>query len=189
MPDIPSVGVKSSAFNKMVGSYVPNRVFTGASFTATGFASWEIAPGSVATNVAVKPLAVALGCAAPAGGTAVTPENCIAATNETPIKIRTAAAHGLATGDRVTIAGVPGNTAANGTFTVTVPATTTPPESPATTVFTLDGTRRQRRLHRRRLRRAVPAEHAELLGARVCAPTSRASAASRTRPTASRACG
>ena len=137
VPDIPSIGVKLAAFNKMVGLYVPNRVFTGA--TVAGVASWEIAPGSLTSNVTVKPLAIALGCATPSGGTAITPENCIAATNETPIKIRASAAHGLATGDRVTIAGVAGNTAANGNWVVTVPASTTPPESPATTVFTLDG--------------------------------------------------
>jgi hypothetical protein len=66
--------------------------------------------------------------------------NCVAATNTTPIKIRTSTNHGLATGDRVTIAGVAGNTAANGTFTVTLPNDPSPPESPGTTVFTLDGT-------------------------------------------------
>ncbi len=141
LPDIPSMGVKLTGFNKMVGGYVPNRVFTGASFVGAGApTSWEVAPGSQASNATVKPLAVALGCTTPIGGSAITPENCVAATNETPIKIRTAAPHGLATGDRVTIAGVQGNTAANGTFTVTVPASTTQPESPVTTVFTLDGT-------------------------------------------------
>ena len=144
LPDIPSVGVQLTAFNKMVGDYVPNRVITGTSFAAApGSAaptSWEVAPGSAATNVTVKPLAAALGCTTPIGGSPITPENCIAATNETPIKIRTATPHGLATGDRVAIAGVRGNTAANGTFTVTVPASTTIPESPVTTVFTLNGT-------------------------------------------------
>lgn len=40
------------------------------------------------------------------------------ATNASPIVV-TSASHGLATGDRVTIAGVVGNTAANGTFTIT----------------------------------------------------------------------
>ncbi len=41
------------------------------------------------------------------------------ATNASPIVI-TSASHGLTTGTRVTISGVLGNTAANGTFTVTV---------------------------------------------------------------------
>lgn len=41
------------------------------------------------------------------------------ATNATPIVI-TSAGHGLTTGTRVTISGVLGNTAANGTFNVTV---------------------------------------------------------------------
>jgi hypothetical protein len=42
-----------------------------------------------------------------------------AASNATPIQI-TSANHGLSTGTRVTITGVTGNTAANGTWTVTV---------------------------------------------------------------------
>lgn len=53
-----------------------------------------------------------------------------AATNASPIAITTSAAHGLQTGNRVTIADVGGNTAANGTFTVTRTGATT---------FTLDG--------------------------------------------------
>ena len=144
IPDIPGIGVKLAGFNKMAG-VIPNRLLSWAAPPAA-FASstalpatWELLPGSAATNAAVKPIAAALGCAAPVGGTVPTPENCVAATNESPIKIRTTHAHGLATGDRVTISGVQGNTAANGTFTVTVPASTTPPESPALTVFTLDG--------------------------------------------------
>lgn len=52
-----------------------------------------------------------------------------AASNASPIVI-TSAAHGLSTGTRVTISGVGGNTAANGTFTVTVVDTDT---------FSLDG--------------------------------------------------
>jgi hypothetical protein len=44
--------------------------------------------------------------------------NVTAATNATPIVI-TSADHGLTTGAYVTVAGVTGNTAANGTFTVT----------------------------------------------------------------------
>jgi hypothetical protein len=50
--------------------------------------------------------------------------------NATPIAIGTAKPHGLATGDRVLISGVSGNTAANGIFTITV-------TGPAT--FTLNG--------------------------------------------------
>lgn len=41
-----------------------------------------------------------------------------AATNAAPIQI-TSASHGLTTGARITITGVAGNTAANGTFTIT----------------------------------------------------------------------
>lgn len=44
--------------------------------------------------------------------------NVTGATNATPIVI-TSAAHGLSSGTRVTLSGVGGNTAANGTFTVT----------------------------------------------------------------------
>lgn len=52
------------------------------------------------------------------------------ATNATPIEITTSAAHGLSTGDRVTVASVGGNTAANGNWAITVTSTTK---------FTLDG--------------------------------------------------
>jgi hypothetical protein len=45
-------------------------------------------------------------------------------TNTTPITITTASAHGLQTGEQVTVGGVPGNTAANGVFTVTVTTAT-----------------------------------------------------------------
>ena len=62
-------------------------------------------------------------------GTAPLASSVAGATNASPIAV-TGSAHGLATGDRVAVAGVLGNTAANGTFTVTV---TSP------TAFTLDG--------------------------------------------------
>jgi hypothetical protein len=42
-----------------------------------------------------------------------------AASNATPIVVTTTLAHGMQTGDKVTIAGVLGNTAANGDFSVT----------------------------------------------------------------------
>lgn len=48
-----------------------------------------------------------------------------AATNVNPIVVTTSASHGLATGDTVTITGVVGNTAANGTFVVTSVSATT----------------------------------------------------------------
>ena len=51
------------------------------------------------------------------------------ATFATPIEITTSVAHGLATGDRVIVSGVTGNTAANGNFRVTPTSATT---------FTLD---------------------------------------------------
>lgn len=52
------------------------------------------------------------------------------ATNASPIEITTSAAHGLMTGNTVTITGVTGNTAANGTFIITKTGAST---------FTLDG--------------------------------------------------
>ncbi len=109
LPNMPSVGVKLSAFNTMVG-FVPNRVFSGTALPA----AWELAPGSVAANVTVKPFGVALNCT----GGGVTPETCDAATNTSPITVR-AIGHGLVTGDRVRVADVKGNTAANGNWTVT----------------------------------------------------------------------
>lgn len=63
--------------------------------------------------------------AAPPGAKTVT-----AATNATPIAVTTSAAHGRATGEIVTISGVLGNLAANGTFTITVTGANT---------FTLNG--------------------------------------------------
>lgn len=53
-----------------------------------------------------------------------------AATNASPIEVTTTANHGLTTGDTITISGILGNTAANGTFEVTVTGATT---------FELDG--------------------------------------------------
>lgn len=112
-PQIPFVGIQVTPFNKMVG-YVPNRVLVGTTFPST----WT---RSSTTNVSVTPNAFAV----------------TAATNESPIKITTSTsnpggptAHGLATGDHVTISGVEGNTGANGNWTVTVTSATQ---------FTLDG--------------------------------------------------
>jgi hypothetical protein len=56
--------------------------------------------------------------------------NVTGATNANPIVITTAAVHGYATGDRIIIDGVGGNTAANGSWAITVLSTTT---------FSLDG--------------------------------------------------
>lgn len=55
---------------------------------------------------------------------AVNQVNVTAATNATPIVI-TAAAHGYATGDQITVQGVGGNTAANGIWTITVLSSST----------------------------------------------------------------
>ena len=53
------------------------------------------------------------------------PQPIVAATNTTPIGITTLGQHFLLDGDRVVVSGVNGNTAANGTFTVTVTSATT----------------------------------------------------------------
>ena len=111
-PNIVPANIKASAFNKMV--YVPSRILSGAAFPST----WA---RSSTTNVTVKPYAAQV--------TAVTGNNV------SPIQITTGTtagtAHGLTTGDRVAIAGVTGNTAANGNFTVTVISANS---------FTLNGT-------------------------------------------------
>ena len=105
-PDIPVANIKLSAFNRMAG-YVPNRVLSGIAFP-TSF------DRTSASNVSVQPRALAV----------------TAASNASPIAITTAA-HGLVTGNRVSISGVTGNPAANGTHVITV---TSP------TAFTLNGT-------------------------------------------------
>lgn len=60
----------------------------------------------------------------------VTAFNISAATNAAPIAITTSAAHGYLTGQQVFIRDADGNTAANGSFFITVTSTT---------AFTLDG--------------------------------------------------
>lgn len=52
------------------------------------------------------------------------PKKITGATNATPIKITCSAAHGYATGDTVLVKYVEGNTAANGTWTITVTSST-----------------------------------------------------------------
>src|SRR5947208_485413 len=58
------------------------------------------------------------------------PLSVTAATNAAPIAITTSVSHGYTTGQLVLIAGVAGNTAANGTWTVTITSPTS---------FTLNG--------------------------------------------------
>ena len=113
IPTIPTVGVNYRSFNKMAG-YIPNRVLAASTFPAPY-------TRTSSTNVTVRQRALAV----------------TAATNATPIEITTSVAHLLNTGDRVSIYQVPGNTAANGDWAVTV----VPPVPPATasTKFTLVG--------------------------------------------------
>jgi hypothetical protein len=61
---------------------------------------------------------------------AIAPRAISSSTNATPIVVTTAAAHGFTTGDNVTINGHATNTAANGTWVVTVTGAST---------FSLDG--------------------------------------------------
>lgn len=83
------------------------------SFTTNTPANFSIVAGVAGTNIFQ-------------GGSGLTTSGLISgATNATPIVITTTAAHGLATGASVTIAGVGGNTAANGTWTITVLSPTT----------------------------------------------------------------
>jgi hypothetical protein len=83
--------------------------------------------GMVAGEVALLAGTAAAGDNGGGALTFSTPNNrkVSGATNATPIVITTAAAHGLVAGQRVVIAGVAGNTAANGTWIVTTPITAT----------------------------------------------------------------
>ncbi|MGH9154713.1 MAG: hypothetical protein ACRD1K_02405, partial [Acidimicrobiales bacterium] len=103
-PAQPTMVIPTDAMVRM--QLVPNTLLTGTTFPT----AWE---RTTTTNATVAPLAAAV----------------TAATNASPVSLTTAV-HGLATGDRVAVAGIVGNTAANGSFPVTV---TSP------TVFTLDG--------------------------------------------------
>ena len=83
-----------------MAGYVPNRILAGTVFPANWVAS-------TAGAVTVKPLASQIQCPAPANI-----DTCDAAVDASPggpIQIRTAANHGLATGDVVKISGVTGN--------------------------------------------------------------------------------
>jgi hypothetical protein len=89
-------------------------------FTNTGSSAGPYQPGTFhvlnpSTNKTYSNLSTFTIAAQTLVGSGVT-----GATNASPIVITTSAAHGRATGDVVTIAGVGGNTAANGTWTLTV---------------------------------------------------------------------
>ena len=100
IPSIPSMGVQLSQFDKLVAP-IPGRILSGATFPT----SWA---RTTSTNVTVNPVAMAV----------------TAATNTTPIAITTGA-HGLTNGETVVVAGVTGNTAANGNWVVNVTSATT----------------------------------------------------------------
>lgn len=60
-----------------------------------------------------------------AGGTAHEGLRCTGSTNATPIVLTMTAGHGLKNGDRIVVAGITGNTGANGEWTVSAAASTT----------------------------------------------------------------
>lgn len=60
-----------------------------------------------------------------AGGSAQEGLRCTGSTNATPIVLTVNAGHGLKVGDRVVVAGITGNTGANGEWTVSAVAATT----------------------------------------------------------------
>lgn len=61
----------------------------------------------------------------PSNTSSSTTKNINGATNASPIVVTTATAHGFYTGDRVRVAGVAGNTAANGDWSIVVTGSTT----------------------------------------------------------------
>ena len=88
-PAGPVLVVQGSAYSSI--QLVPSALLQAGTFPST----WQ---RSTTSNVTVRPMGLAI----------------TAATNASPIAVTTAVAHGLATGDRVRITGVEGNTAANG---------------------------------------------------------------------------
>lgn len=99
-----------------------NGLVTGDLVTITGVAGNTAANGSGRAVTVVDEFTFSLDGIAgngdyTSGGTIA---GVVGATNATPIVIKTLVEHGAATGDKVTIASVLGNTAANGTFVVTV---------------------------------------------------------------------
>lgn len=110
--------------NRTVNSKVSN--FLKSNQSLGGFDGYYFHVNSYDWLRAVSPInppTTLTGLAVERGITSVT--TVTAATNATPIQITSGAAHGLSTGGLVTIAGVQGNVAANGTFPVTVINATT----------------------------------------------------------------
>ena len=102
----------------------------------TTLATLSAAASSGATSLSVYALPgnIASGAAAALSNVSVQPRAlAVTAASDpaSPIAITTSGGHGFVTGDRVSISGVTGNTAANGTHTITVTATNR---------FTLNGT-------------------------------------------------
>jgi hypothetical protein len=102
------------AINGVLGNPAANGTFT---ITVTGPTSFTL-NGSVGSGTWAG------------GGTIVVSNQITSASNASPIAITTAVPHGLQTGALVSINGALGNTAANGTFTITVTGPTS---------FTLNG--------------------------------------------------
>ncbi len=129
------IGFTGSDKNQFASAYaaIGDTVGTGANQTTTFTAPVLLAVGAGSYNVPVNganawgsysatvfdPNVESFGSTAGESG-AVT-----GATNASPIVITTGSTFGLVTGEVVTISGVGGNTAANGTFTITVLSATT----------------------------------------------------------------
>ncbi len=115
----------------------PHRLQTGMAVSITGVQGTTAANGTFTVSI-TSPTSFTLDGSSgngdwTGGGTVIPRIAVTAASNGTPITITTAGPHGLQTGMLVALDGVTGNTAANGTFSITVPP------GPNANSFTLDG--------------------------------------------------
>ena len=112
----------------VITTSIANPLITGQTVTISGVSGNTKANGTFTVTV-LTPTTFSLngsaGTAAYTSGGAWSTPPISGATNATPIVITTSVANPLVTGQTVTISGVGGNTAANGTFTVTVTSPTT----------------------------------------------------------------
>ncbi len=119
-----AIAAVSNATPIQVSTGAAHGLQTGTQVTISGVHGTTAANGSFLINV-TGPLSFTLNGSAgngdwTGGGTIVVSADVIGASNTTPITIKTAAPHGLVTGTPVVVSGVLGNSAANGSFTVTV---------------------------------------------------------------------
>ena len=122
-------GEGSVSADILITTAAPHGLQTGMQVTINGVQGNTAANGTFTVNV-TGPTTFFLDevCGATAwtsGGVVIPLISIVAASNTSPIAITTQYPHGLQTGLEVTVSGVPGNTAANGAFAVTVTSTTT----------------------------------------------------------------